>query len=40
MNFSAPFIQRPTATTLLTAAVVLSGVAAFRVLPVSPLGAE
>ena len=37
MNFSAPFIQRPIATTLLTAAVVLSGVAAFRVLPVSPL---
>jgi multidrug efflux pump len=37
MNFSAPFIERPTATTLLTAAVVLAGVAAFRVLPVSPL---
>ncbi len=37
MNFSAPFIQRPIATTLLTAALVLSGVAAFRVLPVSPL---
>jgi multidrug efflux pump len=37
VNFSAPFIQRPIATTLLTAAVVLSGVAAFRVLPVSPL---
>src|ERR1700683_2396886 len=37
MNFSAPFIQRPLATTLLTAAVALSGVAAFRVLPVSPL---
>jgi multidrug efflux pump len=37
MNFSAPFIQRPIATTLLTAAVVLSGAAAFRVLPVSPL---
>jgi multidrug efflux pump len=37
MNFSAPFIQRPIATTLLTAAVALSGVAAFRVLPVSPL---
>ncbi len=37
MNFSAPFINRPIATTLLTAAVVLSGVAAFRVLPVSPL---
>jgi multidrug efflux pump len=37
MNFSAPFIARPIATTLLTAAVVLSGVSAFRVLPVSPL---
>jgi multidrug efflux pump len=37
VNFSAPFIQRPIATTLLTAAVVLSGAAAFRVLPVSPL---
>ena len=37
MNFSAPFIQRPIATTLLTAAVVLAGVAAFRGLPVSPL---
>jgi multidrug efflux pump len=37
MNFSAPFIRRPIATTLLTAAVVLSGVAAFGVLPVSPL---
>jgi multidrug efflux pump len=37
MNFSAPFIQRPIATTLLTAAVILAGAAAFRVLPVSPL---
>jgi hydrophobe/amphiphile efflux-1 (HAE1) family protein len=37
MNFSAPFIQRPIATTLLTAAIALSGIAAFRVLPVSPL---
>jgi multidrug efflux pump len=37
MNFSAPFIKRPIATTLLTAAVVLSGAAAFRILPVSPL---
>ena len=37
MNFSAPFIRRPIATTLLTAAVVLAGVAAFRELPVSPL---
>jgi multidrug efflux pump len=37
MNFSAPFIQRPIATTLLTAAAILAGAAAFRVLPVSPL---
>jgi multidrug efflux pump len=37
MNFSAPFIQRPIATTLLTAGIALSGMAAFRVLPVSPL---
>jgi multidrug efflux pump len=37
MNLSAPFIKRPIATTLLTAAVVLSGASAFRVLPVSPL---
>ncbi len=37
MNFSAPFIKRPIATTLLTAALVLSGLSAFRVLPVSPL---
>ncbi len=34
---SAPFIRRPVATTLLTAAVVLSGAIAFNVLPVSPL---
>jgi multidrug efflux pump len=37
MNFSAPFIKRPTGTTLLTAAVALSGIAAFGLLPVSPL---
>jgi multidrug efflux pump len=37
VNFSAPFIKRPIATTLLTTALVLSGAAAFRVLPVSPL---
>ena len=37
MNLSAPFIARPIATTLLTAAVVLAGIAAFRALPVSPL---
>ena len=37
MNISAPFIDRPIATTLLTAAVVLAGIVGFRALPVSPL---
>jgi multidrug efflux pump len=37
MNISEPFIRRPIATTLLTAAVALAGVVAFRLLPVSPL---
>src|SRR6516165_7253375 len=37
MNISAPFIKRPVATTLLTLGVVLAGVIAFRLLPVSPL---
>jgi multidrug efflux pump len=37
VNLSAPFIKRPIATTLLTSALVLSGVWAFQVLPVSPL---
>ncbi len=37
MNISAPFIQRPVATTLLTIAVLLAGAAALRTLPVSPL---
>ncbi len=36
-NFSAPFIRRPVATTLITIALALSGVVAFRFLPVSPL---
>src|SRR6202140_2195833 len=36
-NFSAPFIRRPVATTLITIAIFLSGVVAFRILPVSPL---
>jgi multidrug efflux pump len=39
MNLSAPFIKRPAATTLLTAAVALSGVLAFQFLPVAPLPA-
>jgi len=37
MNISAPFIHRPIATTLLTVAIGLAGVVAFRILPVSPL---
>jgi len=37
MNISAPFIKRPVATTLLTVGLVLAGVIAFRLLPVSPL---
>ncbi len=37
MNISAVFIKRPVATTLLTLGLVLSGVLAFRMLPVSPL---
>jgi len=36
-NFSAPFIRRPVATSLITVALFLSGVVAFRFLPVSPL---
>ena len=39
MNISAPFIDRPVGTTLLTLAVVLAGILAFRVLPVAPLPA-
>jgi multidrug efflux pump len=37
MNISAPFIRRPIATSLLTAALFLSGVLAYRMLPVAPL---
>ena len=37
MNTSSPFIRRPVATTLLTSAIALAGMIAFRVLPVSPL---
>jgi multidrug efflux pump len=37
VNLSAPFIQRPVATTLLTVAVFLAGAIAFEVLPVAPL---
>jgi multidrug efflux pump len=37
MNFSAVFVRRPVATTLLTLGVALAGVAAFFQLPVAPL---
>ncbi|HTF64061.1 MAG TPA: efflux RND transporter permease subunit, partial [Edaphobacter sp.] len=37
MSLSSPFINRPTATALLTIAVGLAGAVAFRLLPVSPL---
>src|SRR3974390_1496968 len=37
MSLSSPFIHRPVATTLLTAAIALAGAVAFRALPVSPL---
>ncbi len=37
MNISAPFIRRPIGTSLLTLALLLSGVLAFQFLPVAPL---
>src|SRR5215813_14814051 len=37
MNISAPFIQRPIATVLLMAGLLLCGLAAYPLLPVSPL---
>ncbi|WP_313143120.1 efflux RND transporter permease subunit, partial [Stenotrophomonas sp.] len=37
MNLSRPFILRPVATTLLMVAVLLSGVLAYRLLPVAAL---
>ncbi len=37
MNWSSVFVRRPVATTLLTVAVALSGVLAFRMLPVASL---
>ena len=37
MNISAPFIKRPIGTSLLTAALLLSGALAFKFLPVAPL---
>src|SRR6202158_1925435 len=37
MNISAPFIKRPVGTSLLAAALLLSGAVAFKFLPVAPL---
>ncbi len=37
MNISGPFVRRPVATSLLTVALALAGIIAFRLLPVSPL---
>ncbi|WP_394829499.1 multidrug efflux RND transporter permease subunit [Pendulispora albinea] len=37
MNISAPFIQRPIATSLLAAAVLIAGIVAYSFLPVAPL---
>ena len=37
MSISTPFIRRPVATSLLTAALVLVGLAAYPFLPVAPL---
>jgi len=37
VNISGPFVRRPIATTLLAAAILLAGMAAFSRLPVAPL---
>ena len=37
MTISAPFVERPVATTLLTLGVALAGLLAYQLLPVSPL---
>ena len=37
MSISTPFIRRPVATSLLMAALVLVGIAAYPLLPVAPL---
>ncbi len=37
MNISAPFIKRPVGTSLLAAALLMSGILAFNFLPVAPL---
>src|SRR3984893_15283557 len=37
MNISEPFIRKPVATTLIVVAITLAGLAAYQLLPVSPL---
>ena len=37
MNIAEPFIKRPIATTLLSVALLLAGIVAYRTLPVSSL---
>jgi multidrug efflux pump len=37
MNISRPFIERPIATSLLSLALLLAGIGAYRLLPVAPL---
>src|SRR5215831_11968895 len=37
MSLSAPFIERPVATSLLTAGLAMAGVIAYKMLPVAPL---
>jgi hydrophobe/amphiphile efflux-1 (HAE1) family protein len=37
VHFSAPFIKRPVATTLLSIAIILAGIVAYRMLPVASL---
>jgi multidrug efflux pump len=37
VHFSAPFIKRPVATTLLSVAIILAGIVAYKMLPVSSL---
>ena len=37
MNISAPFVERPVATTLLTIGIAIAGLLAFKLLPVAPL---
>ena len=37
MSISTPFIRRPIATSLLTAAIFLTGLVAYPLLPVAPL---